>query len=379
MKIPFVDLRPAQQQIEADLDAAWSSVKNRVHFILGDKVAEFESAFARYCGAQHCVGVGTGLDAISLVLQGLSIGPGDEVLVPANTFIATWLAASAVGAKPVPVDCDEPSGNISPAAAARSVTPRTRAIIAVHLYGCPAELDALSRIADDAGIFLVLDAAQAHGASYRGRPMGAFGIASTFSFYPTKNLGAMGDGGAIVTNDAKLAEAVRLLGNYGAKSKYQHERKGTNSRLDELQAAILTVKLAHLDAWNAERRGIAAAYDAAFAHLGTAHPSRPPEGAEPVWHLYTLLSPYRDELAAALSHAGIQTMVHYPVPPHLQPAYADLGIAKGSYPNAERRSEQILSLPLWPGMTAAQIKHVTDTVQRACASLGKGAKVAAGG
>ena len=218
MKIPFVDLRPAQKQIEAELDAAWSSVKDRVHFILGDKVAEFEGLFARYCGAQHAIGVGTGLDAISLVLRGLSIGPGDEVLVPANTFIATWLAVSSVGAKPVPVDCDEPSGNISPAAAAKSITSRTRAMIAVHLYGCPAELDALSRVADDAGIFLILDAAQAHGARYRGRPMGAFGIASTFSFYPTKNLGAMGDGGAIVTNDARLAETVRLLGNYGAKS-----------------------------------------------------------------------------------------------------------------------------------------------------------------
>lgn len=376
MKIPFVDLRPAQKQIEAELDAAWSGVRDRGHFVLGEKVAEFERLFASYCGAQHAIGVGTGLDALSLVLQGLSIGAGDEVLVPANTFIATWLAVSHVGARPVPVDCDEFSGNMSPEAAQRAITSRSRAMIPVHLYGCPAELDELSRIADDAGIFLIEDAAQAHGARYRGRPVGTFGIASAFSFYPTKNLGAMGDGGAIVTDDARLAQTVRLLGNYGAKAKYHHERKGWNSRLDELQAALLSVKLAHLDAWNVERRGIAAAYNAAFQHLGIARPSRPPEDAEPVWHLYTLISPYRDELAAALSREGIQTMIHYPKPPHLQPAYAELGIAKGSCPNAERRSEEILSLPLWPGMTAAQISHVTDTVQRACSALEKARRAA---
>lgn len=377
MKIPFVDLQPAQKQIEAELDAAWSAVRDRSHFVLGEKVAEFERLFASYCGAQHAIGVGTGLDALSLILQGLSIGAGDEVLVPANTFIATWLAVSLVGARPVPVDCDDASGNISPEAVERAITARTRAMIAVHLYGCPAELNELSRIANDAGILLIEDAAQAHGARYRGRPVGTFGIASAFSFYPTKNLGAMGDGGAIVTNDARLAQAVRLLGNYGAKAKYHHERKGTNSRLDELQAAFLTVKLAHLDAWNAERRSIAATYNSAFQNLGIARPSLAPAEAEPVWHLYTLVSPYRDELAAALSREGIQTMIHYPMPPHLQPAYADLGIAKGSCPNAERRSEEILSLPLWPGMTAAQISHVTDTVQLTCSALGKSAKVAA--
>jgi dTDP-4-amino-4,6-dideoxygalactose transaminase len=377
MKIPFVDLRPAHKQIEAELDAAWSAVKDRSHFVLGEQVAEFERLFAGYCGAQHAIGVGTGLDALSLILQGLSIGAGDEVLVPANTFIATWLAVSHVGARPVPVDCDESSGNMSPEAAQRAITARTKAMIPVHLYGCPAEIEDLSRIARDAGIFLVEDAAQAHGARYRGRPVGTFGIAGAFSFYPTKNLGAMGDGGAIVTDDARLAQAVRLLGNYGATSKYHHERKGWNSRLDELQAALLTVKLAHLDAWNAERRAIAAAYDAAFQHLDTARPSRVPADAEPVWHLYTLTSPYRDELVAALAGDGVQTMIHYPKPPHLQPAYAELGIAKGSYPNAERRSEEILSLPLWPGMTEAQIHHVTGAVQRACLDLGKGRQAAA--
>lgn len=362
MNIPFFDLGPAHRQIEPQLDAAWSLVKRRGQFILGEQVDEFERRFAAYCDAEHAIGVGNGLDAIALILQALSIGPGDEVLVPASGFIATWLAVAKVGAHPVPVECEEQTSNISPEAARRALTSRTKAIVPVHLFGRPAELEPLCRIAEDAGIFLVEDAAQAHGATYQGKRIGTFGIASAFSFYPTKNLGAMGDGGAIVTNDRGLDGNIRLLRNYGSRVKYQHEIAGINSRLDELQAALLSAKLEHLNAWNAERRRIAAAYNAALGPVADLHITPPADHLESVWHLYTIRSPRRDALAAALSQHGVQTMIHYPVPPHLQPAFAHLRFETGSFPVSERISAEILSLPLWPGMTAEQINYVKDAV-----------------
>jgi dTDP-4-amino-4,6-dideoxygalactose transaminase len=369
MKVPFVDLGPMHREIAPELDAAWHGVRDRGRFILGDQVAEFEQRFARYCEVQHAVGVANGLDAISLILRALEVGAGDEVLVPANTFIATWLAVSAVGARPVPVDCDETTGNIAVNLIRPAITARTKAILPVHLYGWPAEIDELLQLAREHGLFVIEDAAQAHGATYRGRRVGSFGVAAAFSFYPTKNLGALGDGGAVTTNDAALARKIHLLGNYGAPAKYQHDVKGCNSRLDELQAAFLSVKLARLDAWNAERRRIAASYSAALEQIpGLRTPPRS-NGIEPVWHLYTVRSLHRDALASMLADRGVQTMVHYPLPPHLQTAYADLGYTPGAFPAAEQICNQTLSLPLWPGMTDGEIAHVTQAVRQAASAL----------
>lgn len=316
------------------------------------------------------------MDALTLILQALAIGSGDEVLVPANTFIATWLAVAHVGARPVPVDCDDLTGNIAPTEVRSSLTSRTKAILPVHLYGHPAELDELCHIAREAGVYLIEDAAQAHGARYRGRPVGTFGIASALSFYPTKNLGAMGDGGAVVTNDPDLANKIRLLRSYGSRTKYHHEMKGANSRLDELHAALLAVKLRYLDAWNAERREIAATYRARFEPLAAVRPAFTADDAEPVCHLYTIRSPHRDALAAALAGRGVQTIIRYPAPPHLQPAFADLGFGKGSFPVTETISSEILSLPLWPGMTPAQIDCVTEAVRLASVALDRASRTA---
>lgn len=363
MNVPFVDLQPMHRQVAAELDAAWRSVLNGSNFILGPEVEEFQRRFATYCETDFAVGVANGLDAIALILAALEIGPGDEVIVPANTFIATWLAVSKVGAKPVPADCDATTGNIDPAAIERAITARTRAMIPVHLYGYPAELAELSRIAGKAGIHLVEDAAQAHGARYGGQRIGSFGTAAAFSFYPTKNLGALGDGGAVTTNDRRIAEKVRLLGNYGARVKYQHEVAGGNSRLDELQAAFLTAKLARLDEWNAERQRTAGLYTAQLDSLNGVRVLPASNHVEPVWHLYVVRLAQRDRLAAGLAARGIQTVIHYPTPPHLQPAFAHLHHQTGSFPVAERISSEILSLPLWPGMTDDQVTYVCSAVR----------------
>ncbi len=365
MSVPFVDLQPMHRQIAAELDSAWRSVIAGSSFILGPHVEEFQNRFAAYCETGCAVGVANGLDAIALILAALDIGPGDEVIVPANTFIATWLAVSKVGARPVPADCDPATGNIDPAAVERAVTSRTRAIIPVHLYGYPAELGKLSLIAEKAGIHLVEDAAQAHGARYGGRRIGSFGTAAAFSFYPTKNLGALGDGGAVTTNDRRLAERVRLLGNYGAKTKYQHEIAGSNSRLDELQAAFLTAKLAQLNDWNVERRRLAGLYTSRLGSAAGVQLLPASNHVEPVWHLYVIRVAQRNRLAASLAGCGIQTAIHYPTPPHLQPAFAHLCHQPGSFPVAERISNEILSLPLWPGMSDDQIAQVCAAVHQA--------------
>ena len=369
MNVPFIDLNPINRQIGAELDDAWHKVKQRGVFIQGDYVSEFEDCFAKYCETSFAVGVGNGLDAIALTLQALSIGAGDEVIVPANTFIATWLAVTRVGARAVPADCDNQTGNLLPEAARLALSSRTKAIIAVHLYGAPAAMDELSGLADKAGVFLIEDAAQAHGARYKGRRVGSFGVAAAFSFYPTKNLGAFGDGGAIVTRDKILAERIRLLGNYGSPTKYHHELQGSNSRLDELQAAILLLKLKHLDKWNEERRAIAARYISKLDSSPCIRPLTAYAGTEPVWHLFAIRSHKRDDLAKALRDDGVQTVVHYPLPPHLQPAFAEMGLPVGSFPVAEQIAKEVLSLPMWPGMSSDQIDHVAESAIRASASL----------
>jgi dTDP-4-amino-4,6-dideoxygalactose transaminase len=348
-------------ELRQELDAAYRRVMERGWYILGDEVEAFESEFAAYCGARHCVAVANGLDALHLILRAMDIGPGDEVLVPSNTFIATWLAVSYAGAIPVPVEPDPLTYNINAKAIEAAVTSRTRAIIPVHLYGQPADMDAINAIAKRHNLAVIEDAAQAHGASYKGRRTGTLGKAAAFSFYPGKNLGALGDGGAVTTNDAQIAEAIRELRNYGSKVKYHHAVKGYNSRLDELQAAFLRVKLAHLDDWNRRRQGAAATYLRLLSIDEIALPFVP-EWADPVWHLFVVRSQHRDNLATTLAERGVGTVIHYPIPPHLQQAYAEMQLVPRSLPIAERLSREVLSLPMGPHLTADQQGFVASVV-----------------
>jgi dTDP-4-amino-4,6-dideoxygalactose transaminase len=371
MNVPFFDIGPTHAAIAGALDAAWRATLEGRQFILGERVAVFESEFAAYCAAAHGTGVANGLDALTLILEGLGIGAGDEVIVPAHTFIATWLGVTRIGARPVPVDCLDSTGNIDPALVQTAITSRTKALIAVHLYGVPAEMASLQALAAKHNVHLIEDAAQAHGATYRGQKVGSLGIASGFSFYPTKNLGALGDGGAVVTSDATLAKRIRLLRNYGSEKKYEHQIAGCNSRLDELQAAILSVKLLRLDELNAERRRIATRYSAALCDLPGLDLPAVTEGAEPVWHLFPVRHAARDALAEALAAAGVQTMVHYPVPPHLQPAYAALGYRAGQFPVAESIARTTLSLPIWPGLAEAQVDHVCEVIRQVVTAQGR--------
>lgn len=365
MAVPFFDIGPTHAPIADGLQAAWTTTLQRGHFIMGPALQEFETAFARYCETEDAIGVANGLDALTLILEALGIGPGDEVIVPAHTFIATWLGVTRAGAKPVPVECDAATCNIDPARVAAAINGRTRAIMAVHLYGNPAEMALLQALAAKHGLYLIEDAAQAHGATYHGRKAGSLGIAAGFSFYPTKNLGALGDGGAVTTGDAALARKLRLLRNYGSERKYEHQVAGCNSRLDELQAAILSVKLPRLDELNRQRRAIAQAYSDGLRNLpGVTLPSVAADSA-PVWHLYTIRHPRRDAMIAALAAAGVQALIHYPAPPHLQPAYAEFGLPAGSFPVAEQIAATTLSLPIWPGMSDGQIAEVIGAVRQA--------------
>ena len=359
MTVSFLDLRSAYAELAGEIDAAVARVTASGWYILGPDVDAFEAAFADYCEAGHCVGVANGLDALHLALLAMDIGPGDEVIVPSNTFIATWLAVSMVGAVPVPVEPDERSCNIDPARIEEAITERTKAIIPVHLYGQPADLDPILAIARRHGLKVLEDAAQAHGARYKGRRVGAHGDAVAWSFYPGKNLGALGDGGAVTTNDPEIARRVRMLGNYGSERKYVNPVRGFNSRLDPIQAAVLAVKLARLDEWNARRSAIAACYARHLCDSAIALPPVP-DWAEPSWHLFVVRTPRRDALAAALEGAGIQTLIHYPVPPHLQGAYAGLGLAAGSLPIAERLASSVLSLPIGPHLSDADCERVTQ-------------------
>lgn len=358
--IPFVDLTRQHNRISNELETAMSGVLSSGWFIQGQQLEAFENEFAKFCEVEHCVGVGNGLDALVLLLRAYQIGPGDEVIVPTNTFIATWLAVTAVGATVVPVEPIEHTHNIDPDRIAACITPKTRCIMPVHLYGQPADMDPIMALAERHGLVVIEDNAQAQGALYKGRPTGSLGHASATSFYPGKNLGALGDGGAVVTNDAEIARKVRLLRSYGSEKKYEHQVLGCNSRLDEIQAAVLRIKLQHLHDWNTERRALAARYDAILPRP-VVTPPQAPAWAEPVWHLYVIRSTQRDELQAHLHAAGIQTAIHYPLPPHQQPCYAP-EMPGASYPIAEKLSHEILSLPMYPGLTEAEQQRVAAAI-----------------
>lgn len=361
MSIPFLDLKSPYLELKAELDAAYHRVMESGWYLLGGETEAFEAEFASYCGVRHCIGVGNGLDALHLILRGLDIGPGDEVIVPSNTYIATWLAVSYAGATPVPVEPDEKTYNLDPRLIERAITPRTKAIIPVHLYGQPAEMDEINSIARRHCLKVIEDAAQAHGAWYKGRRTGGLGHAAGFSFYPGKNLGALGDGGAVTTNDDDLAERIRTLRNYGSKAKYSHLEKGFNSRLDELQAALLRVKLARLDEWNERRTHVAAAYTAALQKAALSLPFVA-DYCQSAWHLFVVRTSARDRLQERLKRADIGTLVHYPVPPNLQPAYLDLGYAVGSFPLAEQLAEEVLSLPMGPHLDIQDAEKVAAII-----------------
>ena len=361
MKVEFLDLDAAQSELRLEIDEAIARVIDSGRFINGPEVERFEAEFARYCGANHCVGVGNGLDALHLILRSLGVGPGDEVIVASNTFIATWLAVTMVGATPVPVEPDPSTHNIDPERVEAAITSRTKMILPTHLYGQPADLDPLIDLAREHGLYVVEDAAQAHGARYKGVPVGGHGDAVAWSFYPAKNLGALGDGGAVTTNDPAIAERVRILGNYGSAQKYVNDVRGVNSRLDPIHAAVLSAKLRHLDAWNDRRTAAAAVYLDRLACSDITLP-RVPQWADPVWHLFVVRSSKRDELARHLAQRGIETLVHYPVPPHLQGAYAELGIPGGSLPIAEQLAQEVLSLPIGPHLRAEELDSVCAAV-----------------
>lgn len=361
--IPFLDLSAPYSELQTDIDDAVKRVLSSGYYIGGPEVEAFEYDFSTYCGATYAVGVANGLDALHLGLIAMDVGPGDEVIVPSNTYIATWLAVSQCGATPVAVEPDALTYNIDPARIEAAITSRTKVILPVHLYGQPADMDCILAIARKHGLKVLEDGAQAHGAIYKGKRLGAHGDMVAWSFYPGKNLGAMGDGGAVTTNDARLADRIRVLRNYGSRVKYVNEVKGYNSRLDPLQAAILRVKLAHLDVWNTRRSAIAKIYQNGLASCGLELPFVP-EWAEPVWHLYVVLSKQRDEFQKALSNAGVATLIHYPVPPHLQRAFENLGFEKGAFPIAEQIHDQVLSLPISPHITVEQAEKVIEACRR---------------
>ena len=366
--IDFLNLRQINDRHAGEIREAIERVLRSGWYILATECEGFESEFAQFCGAAHAVGVANGLDALSLSLRALDIGPGDEVIVPSNTFVATWLAVSHVGATPVPVEPLEHSFNIDPGRIEAAITPRTRAIIPVHLYGQPADLAPILEIAKRRGLRVIEDAAQAHGARYRGRRIGAHGDAVCWSFYPGKNLGALGDGGAVTTDDPAIAARLRTLRNYGAKVKYHHEEIGFNSRLDEIQAAVLRVKLPALEAGNRRRAAIAQAYIEGLQSAAIALPQFAGDG-EPAWHLFVVRHRRRDELARLLTAAGVATVIHYPVSPHLQPAYAHLGFSNKSLPIAEALQAQVLSLPIGPTQSDIETQAVIAAVWSAAQAL----------
>ena len=360
MRVPFLDLVRLHQPIRNQLDTAYRRVMDSGLLIMGPELEAFESEFAFYSEVKHCVGVGNGLEALHLLLRAYGIGPGDEVIVPSNTFIATWLAVSQCGAIPVPVEPDLRTHNLNPACIEEAITPRTRAIMPVHLYGQPADMDPIIELATKHGLIVVEDAAQAQGASYKGRRAGSLGHAAGTSFYPGKNLGALGDGGAVLTNDDVIADKVRRLRNYGSKVKYRHELTGFNSRLDELQSAFLREKLKVLDEWNSKRREIASIYSSLLYGCGCVLPFVP-EFVEPVWHLYVIRSKMRDGLKAHLEQHGISTVIHYPTPPHQQACYPDY--RNHTLSVAELLAGEVLSLPMSPDLRDDEIEQVCKAVR----------------
>jgi dTDP-4-amino-4,6-dideoxygalactose transaminase len=364
MNTSFIDVACTYQELKAQIDSAVHRVLSGGHYILGAEVKRFEHEFSQYCGSRYCVGMSNGLDALTLILRALDIGPNDEVIVPSNTFIATWLAVSHVGARPVPVEPDEDTCNIKPEYIEAAVTARTRAIIPVHLYGSPAEMDTINAIASRHGLAVIEDAAQAHGASCAGRRTGSLSTAAAFSFYPTKNLGAVGDGGAVTTNDEQLAARVKRLRNYGSISRSKHDEIGFNARLDEMQAAILRVKLRHLDQWNDKRRLLAGAYARGLADSNLRLPIEP-ANCRHVWHLYVVRAIKRDALRTALAWRGIETLIHYETPPHLQKAFRHLGYVQGDFPISETMHREVLSLPMGPHLDEAAVARVCLTAKEA--------------
>lgn len=362
MTVPFLDLKAAHQELRGELDAAIARVLDSGWFVLGQEVEGFEAEFADYCGAVHCVGVNSGLDALELLIRGHGIGPGDEVVVPAHTFVATWLGVSRAGAAPVPAAVVPGTFNLDPEAAEAAITARTRALMPVHLYGQPADMDGLRAVAERHGLLLLEDAAQAQGARLGERRAGALADGAAFSFYPGKNLGALGDSGAIVTDDEALAEQLRLRRNYGSRRKYHHDIVGTNSRLDELQAAALRVKLAHLDEWNARRARLAARYLSELAGVEAITLPEVLPAAEPVWHLFVVRHPDRDGFQQALRERGVETLIHYPVPPHQSGAYAGIDAPRQQLEGAEELAAQVLSLPMGPHVSEEQAAAVVEAV-----------------
>ena len=362
MQVPFIDLKAQFANLESELMPAIRQVLEQTNFILGKPVEEFEKAFAAYSECDHAIGVASGLDAIKLALRALDIGPGDEVITAANTFIATVLGISAAGAKPVLVDIDEPTYNLDPKLVAAAITPQTKAIMPVHLYGQPADMEPLLELARHHGLAIIEDASQAHGARYQGRRVGSFGAVSAFSLYPGKNLGAYGDGGVITTRNPELAEKIAVMRNYGSKVKYYHLLKGENSRLDTLHAAVCGVKLKHLDEGNAKRRENARLYT---EKLSTIPEIRTPfirPDVEHVFHLYVIRVPDRENLMAYLKDKGVPTIIHYPIPIHLQEAYQDEGWTAGQFPLTEKCAGEIVSLPMFPELSPEQIDYVTDCI-----------------
>jgi len=363
MKIPFLNLEPMHTQIKDEIIESFKKIYDRNWFILGQSVEDFEKEFAKYCNTDYCISCGNGLDALSIILRGYDIGEGDEVIVPSHTYIATALAVSYVGAKVVFVEPDIKTFNIDANKIEAAITKKTKAIIAVHLYGRPAEIDKIKALCEKYNLKLIEDAAQAHGAIYNGKRTGNLGDAAGFSFYPGKNLGALGDGGAIVTNDNALAEKVRAIRNYGSIIKYHNEYKGINSRLDEMQAEFLRIKLKYLDMWNAHRQKIAKLY---LERINNSKIILPYINSvdESIWHVFPLRTEYRDDLINYLNNNGISTLIHYPIPIHLQMAYKDLGYKIGDFPVAETISKTVLSLPMWYGISEDEINYVISVLNK---------------
>jgi len=364
--VPFLKLGDQVAELRQDIDTAIARVLDSGWYLLGCELESFERDWAGYCESTYAVGLANGLDALHLALRAVGVGPGDEVLVPSHTYIASWLGVMQAGAIPVPVECDPTTANLDPSRLAAAITARTKAVMPVHLYGMPAEIEAIVGFARAHGLAVVEDAAQAHGARLNGRRIGTHGDAVAWSFYPTKNLGALGDAGAVTTNRADIAERLRVLRNYGQRERYICAEVGVNSRMEELHAAVLGVKLRHLDEWNARRSRQAGRYLQTLRGIPDLHLPVVPVGAEPAWHLFVVRHPRRDGLRAALEKAGIQTIVHYPVPCHRQQAMVSLDIPNGSLPIAERLASEVLSLPIGPHLSDAAQTLIIDAVRGAC-------------
>lgn len=363
MKIPILDLKPGYDELRTEIDEAYHRVMDSGHFILGQELKRFETKYAESVGVAHCVGVANGLEALQLALTASGIKPGDEVIVPAHSYIATWLAVTHVGARPVPCECDPRTFNLDESQARALITERTRAILPIHLYGQCADMAAINQLAAKHSLFVLEDAAQAHGARTPEGASGSLGHAAGISFYPSKNLGAYADAGAVTTNDLNLAEKIRSLRNYGSRERYHHDAIGLNSRLDELSAAVLSVKLRHLGEWNARRGALAKRYLAQLAGVGDLQLPFVPRWAEPVWHLFVVRTAHRSALQQHLTAQSIGTQIHYPIPPHLSGAYRQFGWKRGDFPIAEQLADEVLSLPIGPHHSAEQIDTVCAAVR----------------